>query len=65
MFKIRRRTKRIFVYNSWSINGGWYAYATFIDLMFFGIKIFNLYWYYISYRGIFTNLKGKGHKFYK
>ena len=57
-FKIRRKTKRIFIENSWAFGGGWDAQATFIDLLLFGIKIKNIHRYYISYRGEFSDLKG-------
>lgn len=56
IFKIRRKTKGIFIVNSWAIGGGWRANATFIDLMLFGIKIKNLHKYYITYRGEFSDL---------
>lgn len=58
IFKIRRKTKRIFIVNSWALGGGWTANATFIDLMLFGIKIKNLYKYYITYRDEFSDLSG-------
>lgn len=58
IFKIRRKTKRIKILNSWAFGGGWKANATFIDLMLFGIKIKNLHKYYITYRGEFSDLRG-------
>ena len=54
IFSIRRKTKRIFISNSWSIGGGWYVNATLIDLLIFGVKIKNLHKYYITYRGKFS-----------
>ena len=56
IFKIRRKTKEIFIENSWAFSGGWKANATFIDLMLLGIKIKNLDKYYITYRGEFIDL---------
>jgi hypothetical protein len=56
IFKIRRKTKGIFIVNSWAIDGGWKADATFIDLTLLGIKIKNLHKYYITYRGEFSDL---------
>ena len=56
IFKIRRKTKEIFIENSWTFGGGWKANATFIDLTLFGIKIKNLDKYYITYRGEFIDL---------
>jgi hypothetical protein len=56
ILKIRRKTKRIFIINSWSISGGWYADVTFIDIILFGFRIKNLHKYYISYRGQFSDL---------
>jgi hypothetical protein len=56
IFKIRRKTKRIFIVNSWALGGGWIANATFVDLMLFGIKVKNLHKYYITYRGEYSNL---------
>jgi hypothetical protein len=58
ILKIRRKTKQIFIVNSWALGGGWTSYATFIDLMLFGIKIKNLHKYYITYRGEFSDLRG-------
>jgi len=58
IFKIRRKTKEIFIVNSWALGGGWRADVTFIDLMLFGIKIKNLHKYYITYRGEFSDLRG-------
>lgn len=58
VFKIRRKTKQIFIVNSWAFGGGWKADATFIDLMLFGIRIKNLYKYYITYRGEYSDLHG-------
>jgi hypothetical protein len=58
IFTIRRKTKEIFIVNSWAFSGGWRAEATFIDLMLFGIKIKNLHKYYITYRGKFSDLRG-------
>ena len=56
IFRIRRKTKWEFIYNSWSINHGWYADITTIYLTIFGIKIMKLYEYYISYRGEFVKM---------
>jgi hypothetical protein len=57
ILKIRRKTKQIFIVNSWSFDGGWTANATFIDLILFGIRIRNLHKYYITYRGEFSDLR--------
>ncbi len=58
IFKIRRKTKGVFIVNSWAIGGGWRVNVTSIDLMLFGIKIKNLHKYYITYRGEFSDLRG-------
>jgi hypothetical protein len=58
IFTIRRKTKGIFIVNSWAIGGGWRADATFVDLLLFGYKIMNLHKYYITYRGEFSDLRG-------
>jgi hypothetical protein len=58
IFTIRRKTKGIFIVNSWAIGGGWRVDATFVDLLLFGIKIKNLHKYYITYRGEFSDLRG-------
>ncbi len=54
--KIKRKTKRVKICSSWSINGGWWADITTIYLTIFGIKIMKLYEYYISYRGEFVKM---------
>ena len=58
IFKIKRKTKQIFIVNSWAFGGGWKADATFIDLMLFGMRIKNLHKYYITYRGKYNDLCG-------
>ena len=57
VFSVKRRTKRIFISNSWAIGGGWHVNATFVDLLIFGVKVKNLHTYYISYRGEFSTIK--------
>lgn len=56
IFSIRRKTRKMFINNSWSVNGGWYAYVTSVDLMFLGMPVYRIYEYYISYRGEFCEI---------
>jgi hypothetical protein len=53
---IKRKTKRVKICSSWSINGGWWADITSIHLTIFGVKLMKLHKYYISYRGEFVKI---------